>query len=972
MARRFRFVRLLALLSLALLPAAAFAQTGIAGVVRDTSGAVLPGVTVEASSPVLIEKIRTVVTDEQGLYKVVDLRPGTYNVTFMLTGFSIVKREDIVLTTNFTAQVNAELQVGSVEETITVSGQSPVVDVQNVIQRVVIPQEVADALPIARTHQSLAVLIPGMTISGGTGRTPQDVGGQVQASNLQLAIHGSRLGDFTQMLDGFTFNSMASYGLTTSWVNAGTIEEYTYAVGSVSVETPTSGVMVNLIPKQGGNTFAGSLIANYTNHHLQSNNVTDELRARGLPTVNELTRLFDVNPSFGGPLMRDKLWFHSSVRTLVLETLTPNTYYNLTPDSFVYTPDPTRRAFEDERKKKANLRMTWQIDRKNKVALYGDVEDTCICHRPTASTTFTTNVSPEATRKQTYPLNRILYANWTAPVTNRLLLEAGLSNYAVTYKILLQDDPPSNNNISVLEQSTNFIYRSSREGASRNRNQNNNYKASLSYVTGSHALKIGVRWLTGYNDSSVAYAGNMNYTFLNGLPRSIELRATPLSQHQDMTDRSVYAQDQWTVQKLTLTLGLRYDRFNGSNPENHLPPVQFVGARDFAAVHDVPNWSNVSPRAGVAYDVFGNGKTALKATVGRYLQGETVSFASANNPVNASVNVATRTWGDTNGNFIPDCDLRAVAANLECGPLSNANFGRTVITTRYADAVRENRPYNWEISTGLQHEIFRSVSVNASYFRRSFGNFTVTDNLAVTPSDYDQYCVTAPLNANLPGGGGNQICGLYDLNPSKVGQVNNLVTFAEDFGEQAEVYDGFDVGMSARLARGATVQGGLNMGRTKTNRCFAVDSPQQLRFCEVNPPFLPNVKFLAAIPIPWKMWASATFQSLPGPQLLANQTVTNAGIQQLGRTLSSGPAGTVPVDLIEPGTVYEARLYQVDLRVSRAFTIGRLKIGGNFDVYNALNGSAILSQNNTYGPAWRQPLAVLGGRTIKFGTQVDF
>ena len=202
--------RLVLGLSLAAIAVPAGAQTNavIAGIVRDATGAILPGVTVEASSPALIERVRTTTTDETGQYKVLELRPGVYTVQFTLPGFSSVRREGIEITTGFTATVNAELKVGAIEETVTVSGSSPVVDLQNVKTQVVMTREIVDTIPSGRYFQSLAVLIPGITASGGYSATAnQDVGGQSGQAHSALAIHGGRASDMQLQLDGMNTSS---------------------------------------------------------------------------------------------------------------------------------------------------------------------------------------------------------------------------------------------------------------------------------------------------------------------------------------------------------------------------------------------------------------------------------------------------------------------------------------------------------------------------------------------------------------------------------------------------------------------------------------------------------------------------------------------------------------------------------------------------------------------------------------------
>jgi len=244
---------------LAILPAAAFAQSAISGVVRDTSGAVLPGVTVEASSSVLIEKSRAATTDGDGRYQIIDLRPGMYAVTFTLEGFNAFKRDGIDLPSNFTAAVNAELKVGSLEETITVSGQAPVVDVQNAVQQTVMSRAVLDSVPTGRSVQTLSALMPGARLA------LPDVGGNSGMQNRDISVHGSDGRDMTFMVDGMILNGIEGDGSVQSYFNEMMFEEITYQTSGINAETSAGGVRANMIPRDGGNTFKGTLFATAAN-----------------------------------------------------------------------------------------------------------------------------------------------------------------------------------------------------------------------------------------------------------------------------------------------------------------------------------------------------------------------------------------------------------------------------------------------------------------------------------------------------------------------------------------------------------------------------------------------------------------------------------------------------------------------------------------------------------------------------------
>ncbi len=958
----------LALIVCVLLPAVASAQSGssIGGVVRDTTGAVLPGVTVEAASPALIEKVRTAVTDGQGRYLVVDLRPGSYTVTFTLPGFNTVRREGIELTASFTATVNAEMRVGALEETITVTGEAPTVDVQNVVQQRVMTRDVIDSVPVgARSAANLGVLIPGVITNN------QDVGGSA-FSSAAIAIHGSRLGEQQQLYDGMYYNNGQGRGgnFVAIATNDATIQEISLETAGLSAESELGGIRTNVIPKEGGNTFRGTFSFAFTDDRLQSDNLSDSIIARGLVTVPRVNRVYDINPALGGPLVRDKLWFYGSVRNWAAEQSVAGMYYNLTPAGLSYTPDLSRPAENIERNGNQSLRLTWQVSAKNKMTIqHQNAQQDRPYYGYSCCGQFT--YSPEATFASKSIPSYLSQAGWSSPVTSRLLLEAGAAFANKNFGTFLQPgvDP---NAPSYTELSTNTRWGNYSGTFGHNASHNFNTRFSGTYVTGSHAAKVGVTFmrLSAHTTQDVVNNG-MTLQLLNGQPSRVTVYATPLALDEvTKANVGVFAQDQWAIRRMTLNLGVRFDYFNSYVPAQRVGPGPNVPTRnlDFAAVEDVPNWKDVSPRLGVSYDLFGNGRTAVKASLGRYLEGPNLTaFTRAANPASAIVTNVTRTWNDLNGDFIPQAN--------ELGPISNLNFGLSRITTRYAEDAVTERGFNWETSASVQHEIMPRVSANVGYFRRWYGNFRTTDNLEVTPADYNPFCVTAPADSRLPGGGGYQVCGLYDVTPSRFGQVDNRITLSKNFGKQTEIYDGVDVSVNARLPQGIVVQGGTSTGRVKTESCFVVDSPQALLNCEVTPPFMTQVKLLGIYPIPfWGLQASATFQSLPGPQITASYTATNAQIApSLGRNLASGANGTATVPLIAPGTMYGGRLNQLDFRMSKIFRIlqGRT-IRANVDLYNMFNASPVISHNNTFGAAWQRPTQILQGRLLRFGGQFDF
>lgn len=980
-----RSALLVALLGSVLCPVVASAQiTGIAGVVRDTSGAVLPGVTVEASSPALIEKVRTAVTDGQGLFRIVDLRPGVYSVVFALPGFTSIKREGVELPASFMATVNAELGVGGVQETLTVTGQSPTVDVHNVVQQRVLSEEVREALPTARSLQTMATNIPGMVATATNRPSGQDVSG-TSGDRGQIMIHGSRGGDMTIQLDGLSWNLALGAGAAQGFtLNPAEALEFVYEVAAIAADTMTGGVRANVIPKDGGNRFGGSFFGAYAGGGLQSDNLTEELRGQGLQSGNPIEALYDWNASTGGPVKKDRLWFYGSFRQWGQREQVTGMFRPIDPRSFVFNPrlgaagnvDLSRPAVYDSWVRSYGLRLTWQATSKHKFSAYG-------AHQPREQFPqfLSATRSYEASNRSNSKLGRMIQTSWKAPFTSRILAEA---SFASPYNSTPEDasDPGVTPDlISVTDTGTGLTYRAAPTYWIPYYYQPS-AKAALSYVTGSHAMKVGVdySWGSVLNEYQRTNGG-MNYVFQNGVPRQISLVLSPRNERERFRSIGLYAQDQWTIKRLTVNAGLRFDAHHEWVPVQQSGPGPFNPAAVWPEVRDVPTWRDLSPRLGVAYDLFGNGKTAIKGTVSRYVLRDNTQFAIQNNPLlfNAT---ATRAWTDGNGDFVPQ--------ELELGALSNRNFGTPAQTTFVDDAIRDGfgvRPYNWEYSVGVQHELAPRVSVNAGYFKRSYKNFFVLDNRAITPANFDEFCIVSPADTRLPAGGGQRVCGLYDLNPSRLGQVDNLRTSADRFGEQKEHYNGFDISTTVRLPRRTQITGGISTGTSfnvgnaltnSTDTCFTVDNPSRIRldiaasplgFCAVSVPWLVQGKFLATVGLPADIDLGITYQSSPGPEILANYTVNSTQVQGLGRNLSTG---TATVALIEPATVFGDRVNQLDVRITKSFRHRGVRIRGMLDVGNLLNASTVLIQNNTYGANWLRPSFILPGRILKPAVQVDF
>jgi hypothetical protein len=994
---------------LALSPSQLFAQGvsgSITGVVRDTSGAVLPGVTAQVSSPALIEKTREAVTDAEGRYRITDLRPGTYAAVFTLTGFQTVRREGIELTANFIATVNADLRVGSFEETLTVSGQTPLVDVQSVVQQTTVSREVLDAVPIGKTFINISSLTPAVIIGG---QAVQDMGNGGDRSGTMQA-HGSRLSESQIDVDGMPIhNGLArGGGQFGHYVNDGSTQEMIVEVGGMNAEHEIAGIRANVIPKEGGNTIRGSVNTSYSGSRLQSNNLDANLISRGLTSINHNNKVWDFSPNAGGSLIRDRLWFYTAFRHWGLDNRVAGLYENATPQSFFYTPDLTKPGRDLSWHVSANMRLTIQASQRNKFNVFGEHQYSCFCYGYNPSS----SISPEAQGFNRHRPQYLLQSTWSHPHTNRLLFDAGFT--------LMANDPHrypqpgvGPDQTGIVDTSKNFTYRSMPGGYGFQRSDNYNGRASASYVTGSHSFKTGLFWMYEWNYVTTDVLSSMSFTFNGTTPTGLTEWADPLIFRERARNIGLYAQDQWTVGRMTLNYGGRYDRIHGWVPAAQLPAGPFVGARSYAKVDNVPLYNDLSPRLGFSYDVFGKGKTAVKASLGRYLLGigSNSPIGAKADPVTGAVNSVTRSWTDSNNNYLPDCDLRnplaqdlSASGGDKCGQMSNLNFGNPNTATTVFDpsAVTGwgHRGYNWETNLGVQHELKSGVSASVNYVRRWYGNFFVTYNTALTAADYDPFCVTAPPNANLPGGGGNTVCGFYDAKPGKFGQNTSVIKL--DDGKMKDVYSGVDLTLNVRLPSNVMVTGGTSTGREPTDVCAFLNqpnvspgllangaanvtsgfvgsaatvlSPNTQAFCHINPPFQTNVKFSAVYPLPWfGLQTSATFQSLPGVALSPSYqaTATNTGVSQtLGRAFSEG--STLLVDLAPPNTLFSRRINQTNIRLEKAFRLTRGKFRAMVDLFNLFNQNPVLAFNTRVNATYPLPTLIEPARMVKFGAQWDF
>jgi hypothetical protein len=965
-------------------------------------------VTVEAASPVLIEKVRTTVTDGSGRYQLIDLRPGSYTVAFTLAGFSTVRREGLTLTGSGAASVDVELRVGSLEETITVTGEAATVDVSTTSRQAVLSADTIDALPTARNYVTLARMIPSAVYNG------TDVGG----SNLQLVggsvrIHGSRDQDQRVTLNGINTMTLQAGGNIGGQIpDVGSATEVTVDHTAVSAELPTGGVRINFIPRDGGNRFAGATFFTFSNGGLASSNFTDELKAAGLGAPNEIKKNWDLNASAGGPLRIDKVWYWFSSRYTGVENWAPvfenaNAYR---PTEFLYVPATTRGLLKG-RSYNSSLRSTWQATPRNKIAGTYKQDTWCDCPNGISAV-----VAPEAARDFRFPVLRQIHGEWTSPLTSRLLFEAVGMHLYERWGFMHPQAPRGSSPdfeaiapamISVTEQSTGLVYRAPAANNNNTRVPNFTYRAAMAYVTGTHSFKVGFNRVHGFQETTNYNLNPLAYQFNNGVPNQLTMRANPVKfrNHLD-SDIGFFAQDKWSLRKTTLNLALRYDHFAASFPEQVVGPAPLAPTRNFVfPAQENLNWNDLTYRSGIVYDLRGDGKTAVKVTFNKYLRGQTLNNLGTDpNPVNTMVTTANRAWNDTNNNRVPDCVLLDFAANGECLGINNPLFGSATRSATFDDILRRgygNRETNWEFSAGVQRQLLPRVSLDVGYFRRIWKNFRVTDDLALAASDFDTFSMTVPTDARLPGGGGYRLEGLVALKPSAFGRAPlNNNTLDRTYGKQFEHWNGFDITVDARFPNSLTLQAGTSTGRTMEDDCDVVTQvPEMLnvnlanvgnasvivptgtptawrpmQFCHRETPWQTQFKTFGVYTIPKAdVQVSGTFRSIPGDPLRAAFNASNAYLAAnatLGRALAGG-AANITIDLVEPYTVYLDRRNELDMRFGKLLRAGRTRTVVSMDVYNMLNIDAVVNANQNFA-VWLRPTQILNARVVKFSVQFDY
>ena len=933
-------------LGIAWVSAPVFAQqTGtLSGVVRDSQGGVLPGVTVSVAGPALIGGSRASTTGDVGSYQFTALPPGAYQVTYELSGFRSLKREDVRVQVAQTTRLDAELGVGSLQETVTVAGGSPVVDVSSTTTQTNISKELFDAIPTGRNPWVMAGLVPGVV----TGRL--DVGGTEGMQQYNLEAFGSADSQKSFSIDGLKTNwGGGSGGATMQYYGFEMYEEYNMQTASGVAESDVSGIYMNMVTKSGGNRFSSDHNFYFMNNTLQTTNIDDALRTRlGLKAGqqsgaagNPIDLSYDWSSTIGGPIKRDKVWFFGALRRWRLDQFQVGA---LNANG--------SQAIDDNLINNYMGKVTWQAGAATKASFMFNRNDKFRFHRRDAPYLFSED---KASVLQDQPAQ-----NYVAQINQvwgkSTVFDARVGRMWGVFPTRYQSD------VTPSDIAIRDIVRNTQSNAATEQSLNPNHRyqanANVGYFTqhlgpGSHDVKVGTQLSWEKMQYDRIRNGDLFLETNDGVALRAQLGNTPVMSDHRLQTWGAFAQDRWMIGRATMNYGVRFDGVKAYLPAQSSPAGTFVGARSFAAM-DVYNFNlNVAPRVGIAYDLFGKGRTAVKAYYGRFYNQFGSEIAESVNP-NARIDVQVP-WLDRNSNL-----------RLDPGELTLTNFtGFSGIFPRMDAGA--TRPYSDEMNIGVDHQLMRDFAVSVSYHRRQHRNGLGIVDLARPSTAY-----TAITRTYADPQRGAQTITVYSLDPALVKSRDRVIT---NVALLESDYNGMQFSFNKRMSNRWQLLGGLTLQKhqgfshngTYTNPGTNTD---------VNNPNYQLNRDGSAIftDIPWSFNLSGSYQ-LPYDVQFSGRYQARAG-DPLMRTITIAglPQGSEGGVWVQPRGVDRTETVNkfLDVRVMKRFQIGATRLEGSVDVFNLLNGNHVLAQNEGIGTTLGRPSRILAPRIVRLGATLHF
>lgn len=911
-------------------------QTGsITGIVTDASGGVLPGVTVSLSGKKLIGGVQTEATDTSGTYRFSRLPPGDYHVKFELQGFKMVERPDIRVSASFVATVNARLEVGQLNETITITGESPTVDTRSNVQQAVMNQEILEGVPTGRDPWSLAKIIPGVQIS------TYDVGGTQSMQASLLSAHGSSTNDVSYNIDGNTVNWPGSGGgATMLYYDQGMFEEVNYQTSAIPAEVMAGGISINMVTKEAGNQWRGNARFSYAKDSFQANNTGDEYLRRFNFTGNPTKRLYDFNMAGGGPLF-DTLWVTGTMRRWVVDRLTS-----------AKNPDGSR-AIDNNTMTNYYGKVLWQVTKTQKLSISFSRNNKVRGHRRDTPPDFVPDV---AALLQRNPANttQVKYTG----IRSKAVFESSVSAMVGETLYNYQPETPEGA-IRVVDPvlSTADVAAARREELPNSRIQFDN---SLSYGFnrgGEHLVKVGVQFARLYMNDQFWVNGDMYLVYNNRRPTAIQIWNTPTHNVSIEKLFGVFAQDSWTIaHRLTLNLGARFDVNRGIIPEQSSAAGTWVPERTTAESTPIDQKIGVW-RTGASYDPTGNGKTAVKASYSRY--GLQVGLDRVQNVHPFQFTSATCPWSDSNGD-------NTMQSN-EIGKCS----GFPGLSVRYARPDGPKWPYSDEVTVGIEQQVARDIRVGLMYYHRTNKDQIGLRNEAVPWTAYTPVTVNVPSGPTGPGGTAT----LYNLDPSYLGRQDNVL---DNNPYLDTLYRGFELTLNKRFSHRWQMLAGLTVGKN-TGGLNTASGTGQATTTDLNDPN--NVLYTKGVvgndsKVAFRLAGSyrAPWDISVSGSLISNGGYPYVSTYSVNRTIYAGlTRSSQTVALTERGAERLPTVTMFDLRLSRPIPMGAgRRIVPQLDIFNIGNASAIVRKNASVGGAYLAPAEIVAPRIIRLGFTIDF
>jgi hypothetical protein len=917
------------------LPLSAQVSTGsITGTVKDASGAVLPGASVTLTGENLIGGARTLTTGAGGGYRFDRLSPGAYDLKFEMTGFKAVERKGIRINAAFTATVDAGLEVGRMEETVTVAGESPTVDTKSNLQQTVMSQEILEGVPTGRDPWSVAKIIPGVLSS------TYDVGGTQGMQQSALSAHGSLDADKTFAIDGLAVNWPGGAGGSTMlYYDQGMFDEVNYQTAAIPAEVAAGGIFINMVTKSGSNRWKGDVKVYFANDSTQGDNSkTDELTRLGFTGGNPIDRLYDLNLSGGGPLVRDKLWVNGAVRTWSVNRITLG----------ARNPDGTP-AVDDNRIRNYSGKLIWQLAPAHKLFGSYNFDDKQRFHRRDPPPAFVEdraslhqfNPAASGQVKYTYAKNRIVFDSGF-----------GVMDGETEYQLQKEVQPGDLRREDTVRNSASVAGPRHQTNPNSRLQFDNTFTYRTGGASGEHMLKFGVQYSRLRFDDQYEVNGDMYLLFNDGVPNSVRIWNTPVGNLSLERQIGLFAQDSFSLASgITLNLGVRFDTNKGWIPAQSAAAGTFIGARSIEQ-RDIVDQKIFSFRTGAVWDVAKNGKTAIKASYSRYAQMVGINRVQLVHPF--AFTSGTRSWTDRNGDRLAQAD--------ELGTFT----GFADVANRYADGDGPDWPYSDEITAGIERQLFRDVRAAVMYYHRTNRKQVGFRNATIPTSAYTPQTINVPGAPTGPGGSVT----FYNLNPAYFGAafVGNVYDNQEILDTD---YDGVELTLAKRFSHRWQMLAGLTLGNNKGGAVINGDLndpnvSQNFPEGTVGMDSKYALRLSGSYRLPGEVTVAASLISNGGYPIQSTYTVTRTAFPTLTRASQA-------VRLSKRGDERLPNVTMLDLRLSRSFSLGGGRsLNPQLDVFNVTNASTFVTRNVNVGSVYLVPTEILAPRIIRFGLALNF